>query len=138
MVRKLLTLPFLIPVCFIFACKSNAPDEPNEPAEYQKITAEQARNMMAENERFILLDVRTDEEFTARRIEGAVLIPDYEIEWRSELDLPDKRALILIYCRTGRRSANVAHLLIEMGYTRVYDFGGIETDWDADTVRGHD
>ena len=107
---------------------------------YKKISGVQARQMMEEltaaGEDFILLDVRTDEEFIEQRIEGAILIPDYEIEWRSALDLPDTDMVILIYCRTGRRSADVARLLIAMGYTRVYDFGGIQTDWDYDTVSG--
>ena len=108
--------------------------------EYQRITGTQAREMMnaltAAGEDFILLDVRTEEEFRAQRIEGAMLISDYEIEWRADIDLPDVNALILIYCRTGRRSANAARALIEMGYTRVYDFGGVETDWQYDTVSG--
>ena len=141
MIKKLLAVIFMIPVCFIYSCKSDEPeeliDEPEEPAPvYQKITGEQAKKMMEENESYILLDVRTDDEFKNNRIDGAVLIPDYEIEYRAELELPDKDMLILIYCRTGRRSANVAHELLEMGYTRVYDFGGITTDWEYDTVSG--
>jgi len=111
-----------------------------EIVEYRRITGTRAREMMesmtAAGEDFILLDVRTEEEFRAERIEGAVLISDYEIEWRADIDLPDTGALILIYCRTGRRSANVARALIEMGYTRVYDFGGIETDWPYETIGG--
>ena len=144
MFKKLLALFFMFPLCFIYSCKptefsANEPDETEEPAQqavYQKITGEQAKIMMEENEQYILLDVRTDDEFTANRIEGAILIPDYEILYRAEVDLPDKDALILIYCRTGRRSANVAHELLEMGYTNVYDFGGITTDWDYDTISG--
>jgi rhodanese-related sulfurtransferase len=81
-----------------------------------------------------LLDVRTSEEYKEKRIEGAVLIPDYEINDRAAAALPDKDAAILIYCRSGRRSASVAHELIEMGYTNVYDFGGIN-DWPYETVR---
>ena len=142
MFKKLLAVIFMIPVCFIYSCKSDEPEElineTEEPAQavYQKITGEQAKIMMEENEHYILLDVRTDDEFKAQRIDGAILIPDYEIEYRADIDLPDKDALILIYCRTGRRSANVAHELLEMGYTQVYDFGGITTDWEYDTVSG--
>ena len=104
-------------------------------AVYQKITAEQAKAKMDEGKPFILLDVRTDEEFKEKRIEGAILIPDYEIKSRASTELPDKNALILIYCRSGRRSALAANELIEQGYTNVYDFGGI-IDWPYDTVSG--
>ena len=104
-------------------------------AVYQKITAEQAKAMMDEGKPFILLDVRTDEEFKEKRIDGAILIPDYEIKSRATAELPDKNTLILVYCRSGRRSANAANELIALGYTNVYDFGGI-IDWPFDTVAG--
>ena len=96
--------------------------------EYHKLTAEQAKEIMDSGQSYILLDVRTDSEYAERHIEGAVLIPDCEIAARAESELPDKNALILIYCRSGRRSANVAYELVAMGYTNVYDFGGI-LDW---------
>jgi len=91
--------------------------------------------MMDEGNPFILLDVRTDEEFAEKRIDGAILIPDYEIEDRVLTELPDREALILIYCRSGNRSASAARKMIDMGYTNVYDFGGIN-DWPYDTVGG--
>ena len=108
---------------------------PAASAEYHKITAEQAKEKMDETEGWILLDVRTDEEFEAEHIEGAVLIPDYEIAARVESELPDKNAVILIYCRSGRRSALAAHEMVDMGYTGAYDFGGI-IDWPYNTVSG--
>jgi len=101
---------------------------------YQRISAEEAKQMMQNTDNSILLDVRTTEEFEEQHIKGAILIPDYEIGSRAAAELPDKNALILIYCRSGRRSANVARELIKMGYTNVYDFGGI-IDWQYDTVR---
>jgi rhodanese-related sulfurtransferase len=100
--------------------------------EYLKISAEEAKAMLDVNADAVLLDVRTEEEFTERHIPGAVLLPDYEITAKAADMLPDKNALILIYCRTGRRSANAANELIEMGYTNVYDFGGIN-DWPFET-----
>jgi len=96
--------------------------------EYIRLTAEEAYNMMNELKDYILLDVRTDEEFKEKHIKGCVLIPDYEIKDRAENELPDKNAAIFVYCRTGRRSAEAAKELIKMGYTKVYDFGGIY-DW---------
>jgi rhodanese-related sulfurtransferase len=105
-------------------------------AAYRKISAEEAYQMMRDTQGYILLDVRTAEEFEEKRIEGAVLIPDYEIRGRAENELPDKSALILIYCRSGRRSANAAEELAHLGYGNVYDFGGI-LDWPYDTVSGN-
>ena len=91
--------------------------------------------MMESVDDFILLDVRTEEEFRENRIGGAILIPDYEISARAGLELPDKDAVILIYCRSGRRSENAARELADMGYTNVYDFGGI-IDWPYETASG--
>lgn len=102
---------------------------------YQKITAEKAKQMMADLNDYILLDVRTEEEFKEMRIRDSILIPDYQIGERAMAELPDKDAVILIYCRSGRRSADAAHELIGMGYTKVYDFGGI-IDWPYETVNG--
>ena len=102
-------------------------------AEYRKISAEQAMGMMEDGKPYILLDTRTEEEFREQRIDGAVLIPESEIGLRAAAELPDKKALILVYCRSGRRSAIAAHELVSMGYVNVYDFGGI-VDWPYGTV----
>jgi rhodanese-related sulfurtransferase len=104
-------------------------------AEYRKITAEQAKEMMNGERAYILLDVRTNEEWGENRIDGSILIPDTEIRDRAAYELPDKSALILIYCRSGRRSADAASALVDMGYTNVYDFGGI-IDWPYEMVSG--
>lgn len=101
---------------------------------YHKITPEQALSMMQDSSDYILLDVRTQPEFDESYIEGAILIPDYEIAQRAQQELPDKNSLILLYCRSGRRSEAAARKLLELGYTNVYDFGGI-IDWPYDTVK---
>lgn len=103
--------------------------------ECKKISAEEAYNIMNDTDEYILLDVRTDSEFNERHIAGAILIPDYEIFNRAETDLPDKDKLILLYCRSGRRSADATKELCDMGYTNVYDFGGI-IDWPYETITG--
>lgn len=123
----------LLTLFFMFAILSCA-TEPETAAEgeYKRISAEEAKEMMDEED-VIVIDVRTEEEFEEIRIEGALLIPDYEIEELAEEKLPDKGATILIYCRTGRRSEDASRALIEMGYTSVYDFGGIE-DWEYDII----
>lgn len=100
---------------------------------YQKITPQQAKIKIDEESAYILLDVRTDEEFEENRIEGAICIPDVQIKSRAEVELTDKNALILVYCRSGRRSEAAAKELIALGYNNVYDFGGI-IDWPYDTI----
>ena len=89
--------------------------------------------MMSESGDFILLDVRTPGEYNARRIDGAILIPDSEIRDRAEKELSDKNKLILVYCQSGRRSENAARALARLGYANVYDFGGI-INWPFETV----
>lgn len=113
---------------------TSAPAYLESQAAYQKITPEQAKDMMERGTPYVLLDVRTQQEFDAQRIDGAVLIPDNEIA-RAEAELPDKNATILVYCRSGRRSEAAARKLVDMGYTNVFDFGGI-LDWPYETVRG--
>jgi len=100
---------------------------------YNKITAKEAKEMMDQNTDIVILDVRTEEEFNTGHIEGAVLIPDYEIAEKVEATLTDKSATILVYCRSGRRSVLSAKELIELGYSNIYDFGGI-IDWEYDIV----
>ncbi len=99
-----------------------------------KITPEEAKRMMDEESGVVILDVRTKEEFDAGHIKGAVLLPDAEVADKAAELLRDKDAPILIYCRTGRRSALAAKTLAGLGYTRIYDFGGI-VDWPYETVK---
>ena len=102
-------------------------------AEYRKISAEDAKARMDAGD-VIVLDVRTPEEYAQGYIEGAILLPDYEIAGKAETVLADKDATILLYCRSGNRSAGAAKKLVEMGYTDVYDFGGI-FDWPYEVVK---
>lgn len=99
--------------------------------DYRKISAQEAKKMLDENPVAILLDVRTEAEYKEMHIPNAILLTDSEIKRKAANVLPDKDALILVYCRSGRRSAASARELINMGYTRVYDFGGI-IDWPYD------
>lgn len=116
---------------FLFtACSS----EKATKAVYQKITAEEAKQKMDSGESYVLVDVRTEDEFKVGHIEGALLIPNDTLLADPPMLLPDKDATILIYCRSGNRSRQASEKLIEMGYTKVYDFGGI-IDWPYDTVK---
>lgn len=99
---------------------------------YMKISAEDAKKIMDGAEDFVLVDVREEDEYVAGHIAGALLIPYGEMKERAETELPDKEQTILVYCRSGRRSAIAAQTLSELGYTDVWDFGGI-IDWPYDT-----
>ena len=101
---------------------------------YAQITPEEAKAIMDTEAAYVLIDARTDEEFAAGHIAGAVLIPEYEIAARAENELPDKQALILVYCRSGRRSKIASEELARLGYTNVKEFGGI-IDWPYEVVK---
>jgi len=102
-------------------------------ATYEQITSAEAKALMDSETDYIILDVRTPEEFATGHIAGAILIPDYEIGEKAESVLPDKDQLILVYCRSGRRSKNAASELATLGYTNIKEFGGI-IDWEYGTV----
>lgn len=99
---------------------------------YISISAEEAKELMNTKENYIILDVRTQEEYDEAHIKGATLIPDTQIPFLAEAILPDKDQLVLVYCRTGRRSKNASAELAAMGYTNVKEFGGI-VDWPYET-----
>lgn len=100
---------------------------------YEQITAEDAKKLMDAESDYIIVDARTEEEFAEGHIPGAILIPEYEIADRAQSELPDKDQLILVYCRSGRRSKIASQALADLGYTNVKEFGGI-IDWPYDVV----
>lgn len=132
-----------IAVAMFAGCKvEQAPNnmEPNteentemEAAEVKLLTAEEAYQRMESGDPLIIVDVRTKEEYDTGHIEGAVLIPNEEIGITMPEQLPEKDAEILVYCRSGNRSAQAAEKLAGMGYTNVNDFGGINS-WPYETV----
>ena len=108
-------------------------EEKNMENTYQQITAQEAQTIMDTEKDYIIIDARTEEEFAAGHIANAILIPEYEIAARAEAELPDKEALILVYCRSGRRSKIASEELVKLGYTNVKEFGGI-IDWPYETT----
>ena len=100
----------------------------NKEAAYVNITAEEAKQIMDTEEGYIILDTRTQEEYDEGHIPGAIQISYDEIEEKAEGMLPDKDQLLLVYCRSGRRSKLAAEALVELGYTNIKEFGGI-IDW---------
>ena len=104
-------------------------------ASFTHITQEEAKLMMAKDDGHIIVDVRRQDEYDEGHIPGAVLIPNESIGTERPEELPDTDQIILVYCRSGRRSREAAQKLFEMGYTNIYEFGGI-IDWSGDIVKG--
>ena len=98
-----------------------------QAASYEQITQEEAKQIMDTTNGYILLDTRTQEEYDQSHIPGALLIPHTEIAELAEEELPDKDQVILVYCRSGNRSKQASEVLVELGYTNVKEFGGINT-----------
>lgn len=99
-----------------------------DEATFKHLTHDEARAMIASNPDVIILDVRTPQEFEKKHIVNAVLLPIEDLREGDFSKIPDKDATILIYCWTGRRAADSAQILIDNGYTNVYEMGGI-VDW---------
>ena len=122
--KKLIVV--LLAAMLLAACGQDK--ENDREAVYVNITAEEAKQIMDAEEGYIILDVRTQEEYDQGHIPGAILIPDTEVEVTAEAVLTDKDQLILVYCRSGRRSKLASEILVELGYTNIKEFGGI-IDW---------
>ena len=122
--KKLILL--LLAVMLLTACGQDK--ENDQGAVYMNITAQEAKQIMDSEEGYIILDTRTQAEYDESHIPGAIVIPHDEITDRAEEELPDKDQLILVYCRSGRRSKIAAEALVELGYTNIKEFGGI-IDW---------
>ena len=116
----------LLTVMLLTACGHDI--ENDQGAVYVNITAAEAKRIMDSEEGYIILDVRTQEEYDQGHIPGAILIPDTEVEVTAEEVLTDKDQLLLVYCRSGRRSKLASEILVELGYTNIKEFGGI-IDW---------
>ena len=98
---------------------------------WKRISQNEAKIMMAREDGHIIVDVRREDEYRSGHIPGAVLIPNESIGTEMPPELPDRDQIILVYCRSGRRSREAAQKLADMGYTRVYEFGGI-IDWTGE------
>ena len=106
-----------------------------QKTDYRQISMDQAIAMMEEESAYIILDVRTPEEFSERHIPGAINIPNETIGSSEIVQLPDKEQLILVYCRSGNRSKQASEKLVSLGFTNIVEFGGIN-DWPGDTISG--
>ena len=127
--KKFITI--LLSVLFLAGCALPAGQE----VSYRQINMDEAITMMEEESSYIILDVRTPEEFADKHIPGAINIPNETISTEEIPELPDKDQLILVYCRSGNRSKQASEKLVALGYTNIVEFGGIN-DWPGQTVTG--
>ena len=126
-------VPFLFLFLLIAGCAAPAESE----ASYRQVSMDEAIAMIEEKNDYIILDVRTPEEFSERHIPGALNIPNETIGAEEIPELPDKEQLILVYCRSGNRSKQASEKLVRLGYTNIVEFGGIN-DWPGETVSGNE
>lgn len=141
MKRKIIICFILTAITLLTSCAAKSvgiipsSETPGSASEaYHKITSEEAKNMM-ESGGVTVVDVRRPEEYAEKHIPGAILVSNETIAEKSDEMLPDKDAVLLIYCRTGVRSKQASDKLIELGYKNIYDFGGI-IDWQYETESG--
>ena len=123
-------LPIFLAALLLAGCAA-----PAEGGSYRQINMDEAITMMEEESGYMILDVRTPEEFADKHIPGAINIPNETIGTDEIPELPDKDQLILVYCRSGNRSKQASEKLAALGYTNIVEFGGIN-DWPGETVSG--
>ncbi len=121
-------LPFLVAALLFTGCAVTT-----QEANYRQISMEEAVTIMKQESGYILLDVRTVEEFNEKHIPDAVNIPNESIGTQPISALPDKDQLILVYCRSGNRSKQASEKLVALGYTNIVECGGIN-DWQGETI----
>lgn len=127
-IRRL--LPFILSIMLLSSC--SAPG--GSANSYRQISMDEAVEMMKKESGYIILDVRRPDEYAEGHIPGAINVPNEEIGTAEIPELPDKAQLILVYCRSGRRSKEASEKLVKLGYTNVVEFGGI-LDWKGKTQR---
>ena len=123
-------IPFLMALLLLAGCGAQSAG-----GTCRQVNAEEAATMMEEESGYIILDVRTAQEYSEKHIPGAINIPNETIGTEDIPELPDKEQLILVYCRSGNRSKQASEKLVKLGYTNIVEFGGIN-DWTGETVSG--
>ncbi len=143
--RKEIALTLLASLCLLLSACGNGTTSSesdqsgvqittaSENVSYQQITQEKAKEMMQADDGHIIVDVRRQDEYDSGHLPDAILIPNESIDKEQPKELPDLDQIILIYCRSGRRSKEASQKLADMGYTNIYEFGGI-IDWTGEVV----
>ena len=124
-------IPILIALLLLSGCAVQIQKEQS----YRQINMDEAIAMMEAESDYIILDVRTPEEFSEKHIPGAINVANETIGSKEIPELPDKDQLILVYCRSGNRSKQASEKLVALGYTNIIEFGGIN-DWPGEVVSG--
>ena len=124
-------IPILMALLLLSGCAAQAQKEQS----YRQINMDEAIAMMEAESDYIILDVRTPEEFSEKHIPGAINVADETIGSEEIPELPDKDQLILVYCRSGNRSKQASEKLVALGYTNIVEFGGIN-DWPGEVISG--
>ena len=127
-IKKL--LPFILSIMLLSACSATG----GSANSYRQISIDEAVEVMKKETGYIILDVRRPDEYAEGHIPGAINVPNEEIGTAEIAELPDKAQLILVYCRSGRRSKDASEKLVKLGYTNVVEFGGI-LDWKGEIER---
>ena len=123
-------LPILLSALIFTGCAGTSNNQTNT---YRQITMDEAVTMMAQETGYIILDVRRPDEFAAGHIPNAINVPNETIGTTEIPELPNKDQLIMVYCRSGRRSKEASEKLVKMGYTNIVEFGGI-LDWKGEII----
>lgn len=124
-------IPILMALLLLSGCAAQAQKEQS----YRQINMDEAIAMMEAESDYIILDVRTPEEFSEKHIPGAINVANETIGSEEIPELPDKDQLILVYCRSGNRSKQASEKLVALGYTNIVEFGGIN-DWPGEVISG--
>ena len=125
-------IPILLSALMFTGCAGTSNNQTNT---YRSITMDEAVTMMAQETGYIILDVRRPDEFAAGHIPNAINVPNESIGTDEIPELPNKDQLIMVYCRSGRRSKEASEKLVKLGYTNIVEFGGI-LDWKGEIVTG--
>lgn len=133
--RRFLALALILVLC-LTGCNAGISKESATTVMtgYKQISQDEAKEMMTRDDGHIIVDVRRQDEYDAGHIPGAILIPNESIDKERPKELPDLDQIILVYCRSGRRSKEASEKLAKMGYTNIYEFGGIIT-WPGETTK---
>ena len=123
-------LPFILSLMLLSSCGTPG----SSSSGYRQISMDEAVKMMRDEKNYIILDVRRPDEYSEGHIPGAINVPNEEISTAEIAELPDKAQLILVYCRSGRRSKEASEKLVKLGYTNIVEFGGI-LDWKGEIER---
>ena len=123
-------LPFVLSLMLLSSCGTSG----SSANSYRQISMDEAVKMMKDEKNYIILDVRRPDEYAEGHIPGAINVPNEEIGTAEIAELPSKSQLILVYCRSGRRSKEASEKLVKLGYTNIVEFGGI-LDWKGEIER---